>query len=379
MMLDRLNFARLAALIIKEFIQMKRDRLTFGMMIGVPIIQLLLFGYAINSDPKHLPTAVYSQDNSIYARSFVSAMRNTHYFDITAEPKTQEEADELIRRGQVQFLVQIPADFSRDLIRGRRPALLLDADATDPSATGNAVAAISSLSASALDRDLTGPLNKLTQGPPPFNLVVHRRYNSEGISQYNIVPGLIGIILTMTMVMFTALAVTREIERGTMENLLTMPVRPIEVMIGKIVPYIFVAYVQTTLVLLAAIYLFGVPFNGSLVLFSLALLIFVIANLCVGYTFSTLAQNQLQAVQMTFFFFLPSILLSGFMFPFRGMPVWAQWIGEIIPLTHFLRVVRGIMLKGNGFSDISVDLGAMLIFTFIAVSLALSRFRQTLD
>lgn len=379
MMLDRLNFRRLAALIIKEFIQMKRDRLTFGMMIGVPIIQLLLFGYAINSDPKHLPTAVYSQDNSIYARSFVNAMRNTNYFDITAEPETQEEADELIRRGQVQFLIQIPPNFSRDLVRGERPALLLDADATDPSATGNAVAAISSLAANALNRDLMGPLAKLIQSDSPFDLIVHRRYNSEGISQYNIVPGLIGIILTMTMVMFTALAVTREIERGTMENLLTMPVRPIEVMIGKIVPYIFVAYIQTTLVLLAAIYLFGVPFNGSLTLFSLALLIFVIANLCVGYTFSTLAQNQLQAVQMTFFFFLPSILLSGFMFPFRGMPIWAQWIGEAIPLTHFLRVVRGIMLKGNGFMDVSLDLGAMLIFTVIAVSLALSRFRQTLD
>ncbi|MBI1261217.1 MAG: ABC transporter permease subunit [Rhizobiales bacterium] len=379
MTLSGINIRRLIALINKEFIQMRRDRLTFAMMIGVPIMQLLLFGYAINSDPKQLPTAVYSQDNSTYARSFVSAMHNSDYFNIASEPKTQEEADELIRRGKVQFLIQIPPNFSRDLVRGERPKLLLDADATDPSATGNAISAINVLVGSAFNHDLTGPLSHLRQNQAPVELVIHRRYNADGRSQYNIVPGLIGIILTMTMVMFTALAVTREIERGTMENLLTMPVKPIEVMIGKIIPYIFVAYVQTALVLIAAVSLFGVPFNGSLLIFSLALFVFVIANLSVGYTFSTLAQNQLQAMQMTFFFFLPSILLSGFMFPFSGMPTWAQWIGDALPLTHFLRIVRGIMLKGNGLSDITTELTAMAIFTVIAVFLALSRFRQTLD
>lgn len=379
MTLSGINIRRLIALINKEFIQMRRDRLTFAMMIGVPIMQLLLFGYAINSDPKHLPTAVYSQDNSTYARSFISALHNSDYFNITSEPKTQDESDELIRRSKVQFLIQIPPNFSRDLVRGERPKLLLDADATDPSATGSAISAINALVSTAFNRDLTGSLSHLRQNQAPVELVIHRRYNAEGRSQYNIVPGLIGIILTMTMVMFTALAVTREIERGTMENLLTMPVKPIEVMIGKIVPYIFVAYIQTTLVLIAAVTLFGVPFNGSLLIFSLALFVFVIANLSVGYTFSTLAQNQLQAMQMTFFFFLPSILLSGFMFPFRGMPVWAQWIGEILPLTHFLRIVRGIMLKGNGLSDITTELTAMAIFTAVAVFLALSRFRQTLD
>ncbi len=379
MMGDRFNFHRLTALIAKEFIQMRRDRLTFAMMLGVPIMQLILFGYAINADPKHLATAVYAQDHSVFTRSFLIALENSDYFEITAHPETREEADALLAQGDAQFVIEIPANFSRDLLRSEHPQILVDADATDPAATGNAISAINLLAGSVLDRDLVGPVAKLRQGEAPFSLVVHRRYNSENHTQYNIVPGIIGVILTMTMVMFTALAMTREIERGTMENLLTMPARPLEVMMGKIIPYIMIGYIQTALVLLAARFLFDVPMVGSLVLLSVVLLIFVAANLAVGFTFSTLARNQLQAVQMAVFFFLPSILLSGFMFPFRGMPVWAQWLGEILPLTHFLRIIRGILLKGNGATDIQADTGAIILFFFAATVVAMNRYRRTLD
>lgn len=379
MMDNRFNLARLGALIRKEFIQMRRDRLTFAMMLGIPIMQLLLFGYAINSDPKHLPTAVFNHDHSEFTRTFVTSLENSKYFKVTEYPKIAKEADALIERGTVQFVVEIPANFSRDLVRGARPSILLDVDATDPSATGNAIAAINILARDTLNRDLTGPLAKLQSTPPPFQLITHQRYNPEGISQYNIVPGILGVILTMTMVMFTALAVTREVERGTMENLLTMPVRPFEVMMGKIFPYIAVGYIQTVLILAAARWLFHVPMVGSLTLLSVTLLLFVATNLAVGFTFSTLARNQLQAVQMAVFFFLPSILLSGFMFPFRGMPTWAQWIGEVLPLTHFLRIVRGILLKGNTTGDILMDTGAMALFFVVITVIALNRYRQTLD
>ncbi|MAB14857.1 ABC transporter permease [Parvibaculum sp.] len=375
----RISPSRIGAMIRKEFIQMRRDRLTFAMMLAIPVMQLLLFGYAINSDPKDLPTALYVQDHSVFTRDIAAALTNTGYFRIVSHPETEQEANDLIRRGKVQFLIQVPPDFSRKLQRGERPALLLDADATDPAATGNAIAALQQLGTQALTHDLKGPLASLSPTPPPFNVVIHRRYNPEGITQYNIVPGLLGVILTMTMVIFTALAVTRETERGTMENLLTMPVRPLEVMAGKIIPYIMVGYIQTAFVLAAAWALFNVPMVGSLFLLSTVLLVFVAANLAVGFTFSTLARNQLQAMQMAFFFFLPSILLSGFMFPFRGMPVWAQWIGEALPLTHFLRIVRGILLKGNGIADIAMDTGAILLFLVVISTIALNRYRQTLD
>lgn len=378
-MARRFSLFRLGAMIRKEFIQMRRDRLTFAMMLGIPVMQLVLFGYAINSDPKHLPTALFAQDNSIFTRSIVKGMENSDYFDIVAKPQTAAEADDLIRTGRVQFVLQIPADFSRELQRGARPELLLDADATDPAATGNAVAGIQLLAATVLNRDLEGPLATLRPAPDPVNLVIHRRYNAEGRTELNIVPGLIGVILTMTMIIFTALAMTREVERGTMENLLTMPVRPFEVMMGKILPYIIVGYIQTAVVLAAAYWLFEVPIAGSLGLLAFVLFFFVAANLAVGFTFSTLARNQLQAVQMTIFFFLPSILLSGFMFPFRGMPQWAQWIGEALPLTHFLRIVRGILLKGNGLSEIAPDLLALLAFLTVVSIISLNRFRQTLD
>jgi ABC-2 type transport system permease protein len=377
--LHEFNWRRFCAMVRKEFIQMRRDRMTFGMMIGVPMIQLILFGYAINSDPKHLPTAIYSQDNSVFARSIVWGMRNSSYFDIRYEPKNEAEIQNLLAETKAQFAVEIPVDFSRKLLRGEKPDLLLEADATDPTAVGYAIAAMNALTPTILNRDLTGPLAKLQGGSAPFNLVVHQHYNPENITQYNIVPGLMGVMLTMTMVMITALAITRERERGTMENLLSTPVRPGEVLIGKIVPYIGVGYVQVTLILTAAKFLFDVPMVGSVPLLLVMVLLFIVANLAVGVTFSTIAKNQLQAMQMAFFFFLPSLLLSGYMFPFRGMPGWAQDIGECLPLTHFLRVVRGILLKGNGITEIAPDLWPIALFLVIMLAIGVKRYRQTLD
>ena len=371
--------ARFWAVLMKEFIQMRRDRLTFAMMIGIPIIQLVLFGFAVNADPKQLPTAVIAGEASPFSRSLLHAIENSGYFKIDRRAKNEADADGLLARGDVQFVVTIPADFSRKLMRGEKPAILVEADATDPVATGNALAALGGIAESALKRDLVGPLARLKPGEPGFDIRVHRRYNPEGITQYNIVPGLIGTILTMTMVIMTSLGMTRERERGTMENLLATPVRPAEVMLGKIVPYIFMGYVQVTVIMLAARYLFDVPILGSLWLLSLGLVVFITANLAVGFTFSTAAANQLQAMQMAFFFFLPSILLSGFMFPFRGMPQWAQWLGEVLPLTHFLRIVRGILLKANGWAETWPELWPLLAFTAAAMALAMARYRRTVD
>jgi len=377
--MNGLSWTRFVAVLAKEFVQMRRDRVTFAMMVGVPIMQLILFGFAINSDPKNLPTAVLDADPSIFSRSFVRAMENSGYFRVTKVVSSDVEGGRLLETGQVQFLVTVPHDFSRKLQRGERPVLLVEGDASDPAATSNALTALLNLNQTALDHDLRGALANLKNGPPPFELRVQRRYNPEGITQYNIVPGLIGVVLTMTMVIMTSLSVTRERERGTMENLLATPVRPIEVMAGKILPFIIVGYVQVTLILAAAKFLFGVPMVGSLTLLSLVSVLFIAANLGVGFTFSTVAANQLQAMQMAIFFFLPSILLSGFMFPFRGMPEWAQWLGEILPLTHFLRIVRGILLKGNGAAEILPEVWPIAAFLLAAAVVALLRYRTTLD
>ncbi len=377
--MKRFSVARTWAVFIKEFQQMLRDRLTFAMAVGVPVMQLILFGYAINTDPKGLPTAIVSADAGPMARSLVTALQNTGYFKVVSQGTSQREADGLLAGGDVQFMIVIPPDFSRDVVRGDKPAVLVAVDATDPSASGNAIAALGQMTSQALVHDLRGPLRSLGADAPPFELRIHRRYNPEGLSRYNIVPGLIGTILTMTMVMLTSLAMTRERERGTMENLLATPVRPFEVMVGKILPYVVMGYVQLGVILGAAWLLFQVPMLGSFALLMAMIGIFIVANLAVGFTFSTIARNQLQAMQMTFFFFLPSMLLSGFMFPFRGMPEWAQAIGEVLPLTHFLRIVRGIMLKGAEVTQLWADLWPMLLFMTVAGVLALKRYRQTLD
>jgi ABC-2 type transport system permease protein len=370
---------RALAVFIKEFQQMLRDRLTFAMAVGVPVLQLVLFGYAINTDPKGLPTVIVSSDTGPQARAFSAALQNTGYFRIAHLTASESDGEALVESGDAQFMVVIPQDFSRRLVRGEQPAVLVAVDATDPSASGNAIAALAQVAGQAMQPELGGPLQSLQPHAAPFELRIHHRYNPEGLSRYNIVPGLIGTILTMTMVMLTGLAMTRERERGTMENLLATPVRPFEVMVGKILPYVVIGYVQLGVILAAAWLLFEVPMVGSLTMLTAMIGVFMLANLAVGFTFSTLARNQLQAMQMTFFFFLPSILLSGFMFPFRGMPVWAQTLGEVLPLTHFLRIVRGIMLKGNDVAQLLPELWPMLAFLFVAGAIALARYRRTLD
>jgi ABC-2 type transport system permease protein len=373
------SLARCWAMVVKEFVQMRRDRVTFGMMIGIPMIQLILFGFAINSDPKHLPAAVVLADQGTLGRTVLYGIQNSGYFDLVRLVKTESEGHDVLARGEAQFVINIPQNFSRDLLRGDRPSILIEADATDPAATSNAIGSLRTVLNSALQHDLKGSLSFLVAADDPIDLRIHALYNPEAITQYNIVPGLMGVVLTMTMVMITGLAITRERERGTMENLLSMPTRPLEVLIGKIIPYIFVGYVQVTLILIAAYFLFDVPMVGNLGLLLMVALIFIAANLAMGITFSTVAKNQLQAMQMSFFFFLPSLLLSGFMFPFRGMPPWAQAVGEVFPLTHFLRIVRGILLKGNGLDDVALQLWQIALFTAIALTIGVKRYRQTLD
>ena len=373
------SIQRVTAVLTKEFKQLLRDRLTYAMILVVPIIQLLLFGYAINSDPKHLPTAVFVQDQGTMARSVLAALNNSEYFDIVETVRSTHELDSLIARGKVQFAITIPGDFTRRVVRRDRPEILVDADASDPSATGGAVAALAAIPQNALIHDLKGPLAGLSSGAPPFEAVVHRRYNPEGLTSYNIVPGLLAIVLSMTLVMMTALGVTREAERGTMETLLATPLRPIEVMIGKLTPYVLVGIIQATLILTLARLLFGVPMAGGWAALILGLFLFIVGSLSLGFLISTVARNQLQAMQMSFFYMLPSILLSGFLFPFRGMPQWAQWIGTIIPVTHMLRVVRGAMLKGIGISDVAGDLGLLALFVLFVAALAVKQYRLTLD
>jgi ABC-2 type transport system permease protein len=342
-------------------------------------MQLILFGYAINADPRHLPTAVLLADNGPQGRTLLYAIQNSTYFDLVRRLKTEKEGRDALARNEVQFVINIPENFSRDLLRGDNPAILVEADATDPGTTGIALGSLTTLLNTALQNDFKGPLAFLSTTTVPIDLRVHPLYNPEAITQYNIVPGLLGVVLTMTMVMITALAITRERESGTMENLLSMPTHPVEVLVGKIIPYILVGYIQVTLILVAAHFLFEVPILGSVVLLYGSALFFIAANLAVGVTLSAIAENQRQAIQMGFFFFLPNILLSGFAFPFRGMPVWAQWIGEILPLTHFLRIVRGILLKGNGLSDIAFEIWPIALFTLVALMIGVKRYRQTLD
>jgi ABC-2 type transport system permease protein len=370
---------RLLAMIGKEARQLRRDRLTFMMMFGMPIMQLVLFGYAINNDPKGLPTAIVAYEHSALSRALISSFGNTGYFAFSREVATEAEADSLLQRGDIQFVITVPPDFTRRLIRHEKPQIAIEADATDPSTIGGALAAVNQALTQTLARELAGPLASYRSAAAAVDVVLHRRYNPEGITRYNVVPGLLGVILTMTMVMMTALAVTREYERGTMENLLAMPVRPIEVMAGKIAPYILIGAMQVVVILVAARILFGVPFEGSPLLFVAATLLFITVNLALGFTFSTVAQNQLQAMQMSVFFLMPSILLSGFAFPFRGMPHWAQVLGECLPVTHFLRVVRGVMLKGASFDQVAAEIATLGLMLVIVGAVAMARYKVTLD
>ena len=371
--------SRFAAVLVKEFIQMRRDRVTFAMMIGLPIVQLLLFGFAINADPRHLPTLVEINDDGPLVRAVLAGMATSDYFDFTGTVSGPEAGADALRRGLASFVVVIPADFERDVLRGRHPDILIAADAADPTAVGGAAAALGGIVAGAAAQTLTGPLAGLAPSPAPFGVIVHRQYNPEGKTSTNIVPGLLAIILSMTMVMITAVAIVKERERGTMEMLISTPVRPLEVMTGKILPYVLVGYVQTAVFLAAAFALFGVPFEGSFMAFFIGFNLFILGNLALGFLISTLARNQMQAMQLSFFTILPSILLSGFMFPFAGMPGWAQGLGTGVPATHFIRLVRMVMLKGAGSADLMGEYGALALIVGVFAVLAMLRFRQTLD
>ena len=374
-----LSWSRIAAVFLKELVQMRRDRPTFAIMIAMPIMQLVLFGYAINTDPRHLPAVVEMREDGPMTRAFLASLRASSFVDIVAIARREEQGEAMLRSGQASYLITIPEGFERRLVRGERPQILIAADASDPVAAGGAISAIEAVARTAFAPEFEGALAHLARAPPPYEIVVHRRYNPAGVSAFNIVPALLGVILTMTMVMITSIALTREIERGTMENLLATPVRPLEVMIGKTTPYVFVGATQVVIVLLVSTLLFHIPFTGSPPAFLFAVALFIFANLMLGYLISTAARTQMQAMQMTFFIFLPSILLSGFMFPFRAMPDWAQAIGEALPITHFLRIVREVVLKGAGLPDIAGDLGPLALITLVLASLALLRFRRTLD
>lgn len=374
-----LSWARVFAVFLKELVQMRRDRPTFAIMLMVPVMQLVLFGYAINNDPRHMPAVVEMREDGPMTRAFLASLTQSTFIDIVAVTQRAEEGEAMIRSGEATFLISIPEGFERRLVRGERPQILIAADASDPVAAGGALGAIQQIAQQAFAPDLQGPLSYLAPTPPPYEIVVHRRYNPAGVTAFNIVPALLGVILTMTMVMITSIALTRETERGTMENLLATPVRPLEVMIGKTTPYVGVGAVQVAIVLIVAMVLFRIPFAGSFFAFLLAVTLFILANLMLGYLISTVARTQMQAMQMTFFIFLPSILLSGFMFPFRAMPGWAQVIGEVLPITHFLRIVREVILKGAGIGDIAGDLWPLTLILLVLASLALMRFRRTLD
>lgn len=378
-MFNGFSIGRFWALARKEFIQMRRDKLTFGMMFGIPLVQLIMFGYAINTDPKHLPTVIVSADTGPVPQAVIQGLRHTDYFDIAPNLLSEADAQEQLATGDAQFIITFPPNFTRDLLTNKHPQLLVQADATDPVAVGNAVGAVQNYIQQAATRELQGPLANIAGPPPPVDFRLHLMYNPERRSQVNIVPALLGIVLTMTMVNITAMAIVREKERGTMENLLSTPARPAEVMLGKIMPYIAVGYVQAVVILGAARFLFNVPALGSYALLGACMLLFIMANLGMGILFSTLAQSQLQAMQMAFFFFLPSMMLSGFFFPFRGMPQWAQVLGSILPLSHFLRIVRGIILKGNVFAEVWPQLWPIAAFFVVVMSLAVMRFRRTLD
>src|SRR5580658_8298549 len=366
---------RTRGMLVKEFIQLRRDRVSFAMIIMIPLVQLILFGYAINTNPRNLPTAVLLQEQSDLGRSILAALENTKYFKITELPHTEAELDQLLVSGKVLFAVEIPANFERAVRRGDQPAMLVAADGTDPVASGSALGALSQVLQTALAHDRGLP----DSGALPFEIRTHVRYNPAGLSQLNIVPGLVGTILTMTMLIFTALSVTREIERGTMESLLAMPITPLEIMLGKIAPYVLVGFLQAALIVGAGVLMFGVPIVGNLALLAALATLFIATNLSFGYTFSTLAQNQLQAVQMSMMFFLPNMLLSGFIFPFLGMPRWAQVVGEFLPLTHFMRIARSIMLKGSTLGQLQYDTLALAGLMAVAMTIAVTRFRRTLD
>jgi len=380
-MMTSLSPARIVAVMIKEFTQLRRDRITYAMMLMLPLVQLVLFGYAINNDPRHMPAAVVSHDHGRLADAVVATLERTTYVDVKYLPRSEAEMDRLIRRGEVVLALTIPPDFSQRVLKGERAQILAEVDATDPTAAGGVAAAVSALPSFAFKHELKGAAAR-PAGKAPFEVVVHRLYNPSGLTSFNIVPGLLAIILSMTLVMMTAMAVTREVERGTMESLLSTPATALEVMIGKLLPYVAVGLVQTTVVLLLSRLLFAVPMPQSAAgwfALSVGIVLFITSNLALGYLVSTVVRSQLQAMQISMFYMMPSLFLSGFMFPFAGLPGWAQVIGEVIPITHFLRIVRGSMLKGQVLADMGPDLLVLGAFLLAVSAATVARSRTTLD
>lgn len=374
-----INFLRWWAIVKKELTQLKRDRVTLVMIIAIPIFQVMLFGYAINTDPKHLPTAIVNADNSIFSRSFIVALKNSTYFDITQSNLTEMQAKEALKEGEVLFVINIPVDFTRKILRGEKPEILIEADATDPTVVGGPISAISALFENVFKEDFTGVLSQFYSTIVPYTVNAHLLYNPEKITQYNIIPGLIGTILTFSLTMMTTIAITRERERGTMEQLLAMPINSSEVIAGKIIPYVFIGLIQATLIIIAARFLFDIPFLGSIIALYTVILLFISVTISIGVTLSSFAKNQMQSMQFTIMTLLPSILLSGFLFPFAGMPKWAQHVGEMLPLTYFVRLIRSIMLKGSSWGELWINMWPLGIMLVVILSLAVKFYRKTLD
>lgn len=363
------SLARILAVVRKEALHLRRDRLSFGMVFGVPVMQLLLFGFAINQDVRHLRAGVADLSGSERAREFVLDAQASQVIDIVARADTAEGLETQLRRGEIVVGLLIPVDFARRLAHAEPPYAQLLVDGSDPVVLG----AAQGLAALPVAREVP---RRTTAAPA---IEIRANYNPERRSAVQIVPGLVGVILTMTMTLFTAVAIVRERERGNMELLITTPVRTPELMIGKILPYVVLGLIQVTLVLGVGAVLFDVPMRGTLVDVYAASLIFITATLGLGLLISTLVQSQFQAFQLTFFTFLPQILLSGFMFPFDGMPRPAQWLAEAFPLTHFVRIIRGIMLRSATLAEVGRDLWPLGVFFVVTMGIAMLRFRKRLD
>lgn len=371
---------RFLAIAWKELLQLRRDRPTLAMMAGLPVMQLMLFGYAINTDVRNIPTVVYDQDQSAESRDFVQRLKVTGFYDLRGNVQSYDEVQREMRSGHARVSVVIPVDFSEQLHAGQGTSVQLVVDGSDPQTVASATNTAASLS---ITRSLELVVERLAQNSlhldaSPISLEPVTWYNPELRTAVYVVPGLVGVILTMTMIMLTSMAIARERERGTLEQLIVSPVKRIELIVGKIAPYVVIGYVQMSIVFLVGRLVFRVPFAGSVgLLYGLAS-VFIAANLALGLFFSTLARTQQQAMQMSFFFMLPNILLSGFMFPFEAMPRPAQWLSQALPLTHFMRIVRGITLKGAGFSDVASELVWLACILAVLITLAALRFTKKL-
>ncbi|KTD40252.1 ABC transporter permease [Legionella parisiensis] len=376
-----ISLTRLGGLIRKEFILVSRDRGTIAMLVILPIMLLILFGFAIEFDPKHLPTTIISYDNSPLTRSYVSSLEASGYFKVIYEGFDENKRNEDFANGKISFAFTIPPNFTRKYVRNENPQLLVEIDGSDPGSSASALSNALPILNQTLDRFNKQGLgfSSTTHSNRSVDLITHRLYNESNISSYNIVPGLIGVLLTLTLVMLTSTAITSEKETGTMEMLLSTPLKPLEIILGKVIPYIVLGYLQLTSILIFGKVLIHIPTEGSILLLYIAVAPFLIANLMVGMIFSTIARLPMQAMQLSVFFQLPSMFLSGYIFSFYGMPTWAQFLGYCLPMTYFTRIARGILLKGNTLSQIVPNILPILLIAFILIILTGKIFRTKLD